>query len=73
MGVGSKGAIPREGIVTVESNSKEEDCFLYAKKWHLDKKTKENVNKGRHLCVYIFEFIICQRCQTEMEFDTLYS
>lgn len=36
-------------------------------------KRKENVNKGGPLCMYIFEFISCQRCQTEMEFDTLYS
>lgn len=38
-----------------------------------EQKRKENVNKGRPLYMYIFEFINCQRSQTEMEFDTLYS
>lgn len=38
-----------------------------------EQKRKENVNKGGPLCMYIFEFISYQHCQTEMEFNILYS
>lgn len=36
-------------------------------------KRKENLNKGGPLCMYVFEFLSCQHCQTETECGTLYS
>lgn len=38
-----------------------------------EQKRKENVNKGRPLYMYVFEFISCQHSQTERELDTFYS
>lgn len=47
--------------------------FSIGQKMAAGQKRKENVNKGRPLYMYIFEFISCQHSQREMEFDTLYS
>lgn len=73
MGVGCEGGLPIKSFVIVESNLKKRGLFSIGQKMAAEQKRKENVNKGRPLYMYIFEFISCQHSQTKMEFDALYS